>query len=208
MPEHPSYNEFAGRRVDRIAAISDGIFGVGMTLLVLDLRLPEAELIHGERDLCRALVSIVPQLVVYMMSFATLGIFWVGQQTGLNHLERSDRHLTWIYLAFLFPVTLMPFSTKLLAGFVWSRLAVIAYWLNIVLLGGGLYAAWGYAYRHKLMKADTPQGVAAAVCRRIVIGQALYAFGALLCVFDTRLSIVFIVLVQLNYVIAPKFRAT
>jgi len=206
MNEHPSYNAFAGTSVERIAAISDGIFGVGMTLLVLDLRLPAAELIHGERDLWGALVSIFPQLLVYMMSFATLGIFWVGQQTGLNHLERSDRHLTWIYLAFLFPVTLMPFSTKLLAGFVWSRLAVIAYWLNIVLLGGGLYAAWGYAYRHKMLKADTPEGVPAAVCRRIIIAQALYAFGALLCVFDTRLSIAFIVLVQLNYVIAPAYR--
>jgi len=177
-----------------------------MTLLVLDLRLPAAELIHGEHDLWRALTSVFPQLLVYMMSFATLGIFWVGQQTGLSHLERSDRHLTWIFLAFLFPVTLMPFSTKLLAAFVWSRLAVIIYWLNIVLLGAGLYAAWGYANRHRLLKADIPAEVPEAVCKRIIIAQSLYAFGALLCVFDTRLSIGFIVLVQLNYVIAPRFR--
>jgi uncharacterized membrane protein len=206
MNEHPSYNRLAGTSVERIAAISDGIFGVGMTLLVLDLRLPAAELVRGERDLWAALVSVTPQLVVYMMSFATLGIFWVGQQTGLNHLERSDRHLTWLHLGFLFPVTLMPFSTKLLAAFGWSRLAVIAYWLNIVLLGGGLYAAWGYAYRHKLLKPGTPEAVVEAVCRRIIIAQSLYALGALLCVFDTRLSIAFIVLVQLNYVIAPGYR--
>jgi TMEM175 potassium channel family protein len=207
MNLHPSYNEFAGRSVERIAAISDGIFGVGMTLLVLDLRLPAAELVHSERDLWGAIASILPQLVVYMMSFATLGIFWVGQQTGLNHLARSDRHLTWIYLAFLFPVTLMPYSTKLLAGFGWSRLAVLAYWLNIVLLGGGLFAAWTYAHRHNLLKPDTPKEVAGAVCRRILVAQGLYALGALLCVFDTRVSIAFIILVQLNYVIAPRFRA-
>jgi uncharacterized membrane protein len=206
MPPHASYNEFAGRSVERLAALSDGIFGVGMTLLVLDLRLPAAEIVHGDRELWAALVSTSPQLLAYMMSFMTLGIFWVGQQTQLNHLERSDRHLTWINLAFLFPVTLMPFSTKLIAGFGTSRLALLAYWLNIFLLGMGLYASWGYAYRHKLLKPGTPEGVADAVCRRIVIAQSLYALGALLCVFDTRLSFAFIILVQLNYILAPSFR--
>jgi uncharacterized membrane protein len=208
MPPHSIYNQIAGRSVERIEALSDGIFGVGMTLLVLDLRLPVAELVHGEHELSTALIGVLPRLVMYMMSFMTLGIFWVGQQTQLSHLERSDRHLTWINLAFLFPVTLMPYSTKLLAEFGQSRIALIIYWLNIVLLGGGLYVSWGYAHRHKLLKADTPEGVPAAVCRRIIVAQSLYALGALLCVFDTRLSIAFIVLVQLNYVIAPGFRNT
>jgi uncharacterized membrane protein len=208
MPHQSIYNQLAGRSVGRIEALSDGIFGVGMTLLVLDLRIPAAELVHGEKELSSALVSVLPQLVMYMMSFMTLGMFWVGQQTQLSHLERSDRHLTWINIAFLFPVTLMPFSTKLLAEFGQSRVALVVYWLNIFLLGAGLYVSWGYAQRHKLLKADTPADVPAAICRRILYAQSLYAFGALLCVFDTRLSIAFIVLVQLNYVIAPGFRNT
>jgi len=199
------YNRFAGRSADRLAAISDGIFGVAMTLLVLDLRTPAMEVVHSEGALLTALAAILPQAVMYMLSFMTLGIFWVGQQTQLNHLETSDRHLTWINLAFLFAVTLLPFSTKLLAGFYAYRTAVLEYWLNILLLGACLYATWGYAYRRKLLKAETPEGVAAAVCRRIVVAQGLYACGALLCIFDTRLSIGFIVLVQLNYVIAPGF---
>jgi uncharacterized membrane protein len=201
----PGYNRIAGRSVERLAAVSDGIFGVGMTLLVLDLRPPVMEVVHSDRELLAALAAILPQVVMYMMSFMTLGIFWVGQQTQLNHLERSDRHLTWMNLAFLFAVTLMPFSTKLLAGFYALRGALLIYWLNILLLGACLYFSWGYAYRRKLLKADTPDGVAAAVCRRIKVAQGLYAAGALLCIFDTRLSIASIVLVQLYYVIAPTF---
>ena len=143
---------------------------------------------------------------MYLMSFVTLGIFRVGQQTQLNHLERSDRHLTWISLGFLFFVTLMPFSTKLLAEFYTYRAALVGYWLNIVLLGATLYFTWGYANRHGLIKESTPPEVPAAVCRRIIIAQSLYALGALLCVFDTRLSIAFIVIVQLYYAIAPGFR--
>jgi uncharacterized membrane protein len=200
-----SYNVVAGRSPERLAALSDGIFGVGMTLLVLDLRTPVLALVHSEHDLRAALLATLPQLTMYMMSFMTLGIFWVGQQTQLNHVERTDRHLTWINLAFLFAVTLLPFSTKLLAEFFLFRTALLAYWLNLLLLGAGLYASWGYAFRHHLLKPETPRELAAAVCRRIQIAQGLYALGAALCVFDTRLSIAFIVVVQLFYVIGPDF---
>jgi uncharacterized membrane protein len=200
-----SYNFVAGRSTERLAALSDGIFGVGMTLLVLDLRTPLHELVHGEHDLQAALLATLPQLVMYLMSFMTLGIFWVGQQTQLNHVERTDRHLTWINLAFLFAVTLLPFSTKLLAEFYPYRTALLAYWFNILLLGAGLYASWGYANRHHLLKKETPPELPAAVCRRIQIAQSLYAVGAALCVFDTRISIACIVLVQLFYVLGPDF---
>jgi uncharacterized membrane protein len=200
-----SYNHVAGQSVERLAALSDGIFGVGMTLLVLDLRTPALEVVHSELGLWAALAATLPQLVMYMMSFITLGLFWVGQQTQLNHLERSDRHLTWINLGFLFSVTLLPFSTKVLAEFYAYKAALIEYWFNLLLLGGGLYCTWGYAVRNKLLKADTPHEVPAAVCLRIIYAQSLYALGALLCVVDTRLSISFIVLVQLYYALAPGF---
>jgi uncharacterized membrane protein len=201
-----SYNHLAGQSVERLAALSDGIFGVGMTLLVLDLRTPAVELVHGEHGLWAALASSAPQLVMYLMSFITLGIFWVGQQTQLNHLGGSDRHLTWINLGFLFAVTLLPFSTKLLAEFYAYRTALLEYWLNILLLGGGLYASWGYAHRNGLLKEGTPPDVPGAVCGRIVLAQSLYALGALLCIVDTRLSIAALVLVQLYYAVAPGFR--
>src|SRR5271170_337421 len=122
-----SYNQVAGQSVERLAALSDGIFGVAMTLLLLELHVPAKELIHNEGDLRHALAALAPQLLVYLMSFLTLGIFWVGQQTQLNHLAHSERHLTWIHLAFLFAVTLLPFSTNLLADFITYRTALVIY---------------------------------------------------------------------------------
>jgi uncharacterized membrane protein len=133
------YNRIAGQRVDRLAALSDGIFAVAMTLLVLDLRVPAVEVVHSEHDLWCAIVALGPRLLMYMMSFLTLGIFWVGQQTHLNYLARSDRRFSWIHIGFLFAVSLMPFSTTLLAAFPRYRLALLAYWFNIFLLGAILY---------------------------------------------------------------------
>jgi uncharacterized membrane protein len=200
-----SYNRIAGQSVERLAALSDGIFAVGMTLLVLDLRVPVRASIHSEHDLWRALAGLSPQLIMFMMSFLTLGIFWVGQQTQLNYLEHSHRSLAWIHLFFLFAVCIMPFSTELLAGFTAYRIALIAYWLNILILGVTLYFSWNCALELKLVKDDLPPEIPAAIQRRIVIAQSLYALGALLCIFSTYLSIAFIVLVQLNYAIALPF---
>ena len=198
------YNMFAGRSAERLAALSDGVFAVAMTLLVLDLHAPAADAVHSERDLLAALWLLAPRLLVYMLSFMTLGIFWVGQQTQLNFVARSDRHLSWIHLAFLFTVTLTPFSTALMAEFIAYRAALVLYWLNILALGAIVYASWAYLEHAGLLKPGVAPGIGMAVRRRVVIAQALYALGAALCAYSTLASLGFIVLVQLNYAVAPR----
>ncbi|MGC9948077.1 MAG: TMEM175 family protein [Bryobacteraceae bacterium] len=199
-----SYNRIAGQSVERLAALSDGVFAVAMTLLVLDLRAPVAQAIRSERDLWLALGALAPRLGMCAMTFMTLGIFWVGQQTQLNHLTRSDRSLSWMHILFLFAVSMMPFSTMLLAGFIAYRIALLVYWVNLLLLGGTLYFTWVCAQGLGLVRDDISPAVATAIKRRILIGQTLYAGGALLCLVNTYVSIGFIVLVQLNYAVAPR----
>jgi uncharacterized membrane protein len=134
----------------------------------------------------------------------TLGIFWNGQQAQLNLFTRSDRHLSWIHIAFLFAVSIMPFSTRLLAGFIAYRTVLIAYWANILLLGVVLYISWRYAEHAGLLQENVTYEQRCALERRIVVAQGLYALGACLCLINTYVSIVFIVLVQLNFALAPR----
>ena len=112
------YNELAGSNLGRLEAISDGIFAVGMTLLVLGLAVPAINLVKSESDLLTQLGNLAPALVTYFLSFLTLGIFWVGQQAQVGQLARSNRHYTWLQLALLASVTLIPFSTALLGRFI------------------------------------------------------------------------------------------
>jgi uncharacterized membrane protein len=198
-----AYNRIAGQNLERLAALSDGIFAVAMTLLVLDLHAPVADAIHSERGLAHALLALAPRVLIYAMSFLTLGIFWSGQQTQLNHFDRTDRNLSWIHLAFLLAVTTMPFSTVLLGEFITYRLALLVYWFNILLLGLTLLWSWHYASRNNMMKPDVTPDIRFAMLRRVVIAQTLYAVGAALCLINTYVSIGFIVLVQLNYAIDP-----
>ncbi len=111
------YNTLAGGEVGRIAALSDGLFAIAATILVLDFHTPEPADIHSEAELLHALAASAPRLLPWLLSLITLGIFWLGQQTQLNQLERSNRDLTWLHFLFLAVVTVLPFSTRLLADF-------------------------------------------------------------------------------------------
>jgi uncharacterized membrane protein len=198
------YNDLAGTNLDRLAGLSDGIFSVGMTLLVLGLAVPTLSR-ASEVDLWHELLKLGPSVLVYTMSFMTLGIFWVGQGSQLNQLERSNRNYSWVQLVFLFGVTLVPFSTALLARYPTLRVALVEYWLNIVFLGMTLLAALQYGLRARLFKPTETPEVASLIRGRILIAQSLYAIAvATSIVFPTWVSIALIFLVQLNYVIAPR----
>jgi hypothetical protein len=84
-----STNALPGQSVERLAALSDGIFAVAMTLLVLDLRVPASDAVHTEHDLWHILIALSPRLLIFLMSVMTLGIFWVCQQTQLNQFDRA-----------------------------------------------------------------------------------------------------------------------
>jgi uncharacterized membrane protein len=143
---------------------------------------------------------------MYAMSFLTLGVFWIGQQTQLNQLTRATRDLAWLHIWFLAAVAIMPFSTTLLAEFIEYRTALLIYWSNVLFLGIILYCTWGYAKRAHLTSKETTPDIEASIDRRIVTAQSLYALGALLCLLNTYWSIGFIFLVQLYYAVAPSFR--
>lgn len=199
------YNQIAGRSPERVAALSDGVFAIAMTLIVLELRLPEAARIASNGELARVLVSLAPALLTYLLSFLTLGIFWTGQQTQLGQLSHSDRNLTWLHFAFLAVTTLMPFSTRLLTEHSRLQVALAVYWLNIALMGLMLLAAWSYASRAGLVR-DPSAELDRAVRRRIVIAQGLYALSLVLSVLGTVWGIAAFVLVQFNYAVAPRWK--
>jgi uncharacterized membrane protein len=195
------YNTLAGEEVGRIAALSDGIFAIAATILVLDFHTPEPADIHSEAELLRAFMASAPRLLPWLLSSMTLGIFWLGQQTQLSQLARSNRDLAWLHFLFLAVVTVLPFSTRLLADFLAYRTAFLIYWVNVVVLGACLYATWAYAEGAKLIREEAHGDISRAVKRRIVVAQSLYALAGLV---NVTLGIILIMFIQLNYAIGPR----
>jgi TMEM175 potassium channel family protein len=200
------YEQIAARNVERLAALSDGLFAIAMTLLIIDLHTPAAEAIRSDADLFQSLLRLAPQIVMYLIGFMTLGIFWIAQQSQLDAFLRVDRDLTWINLGFLAAVALMPFSTALLAHFITYRVALGVYWINMLLCGIGLYASWSYASRAELLKPDVPAETSAVTKRRILGYQLAYLVCVLLSAINTYWSIAGLFLLQLDSAVAPRTR--
>lgn len=200
------YNRFSGQSLDRLTSLSDGVFAVAMTLLVLDLRVPVglAASKASEHGLWDALLKLGPSFAAYLLSFTMLGTFWLAQHTLLSIFDRCDRTLTWIHLGFLFVVSLLPFSAALLAHYVHLRLAVGAYWLNILLLG--VMLEWGARYGRKAFLSDDAQAAARLTIfrRRILIAQVLYALAAVICFVNTQASVIALAIVQLYFIVSPR----
>jgi len=195
------YNHIAGQKLQRIEALSDGVFSIALTLLVLDIKVPVTGAIKSEPQLIHSFISLTPKFLAYFLSFMTLGIFWVGHSTQLQFINKSDRNLNWINLFFLLFVSMLPFTTAFLSEYIQFKFSVLIYWLNILLMGVMVYINWSYAHKKKylwLPEADI-EHTNKLMRQRVIKAQALYAFGALLCFFNTYLSIAVIIMIQLTY---------
>ena len=98
----------------------------------------------------------------------------------------------------------MPFTTRLLADFFTYRAAFVIYWPNLFPLGVGVYIIWAHAERAKLIRDDAPSELRNAYRRRVIVAQSLYGVGALVGLFSVPLGLALIILIQLNYAVAPR----
>src|SRR5215469_15788500 len=115
---------------NRIEALTDGVFAVAMTLLVLDIRVPELQPL-ATAELPLKLLSLWPKFLSYTISFVILGVYWVGHHVQLSFIRRADRPLLWINILFLLWVALVPFSTALLSEYATTRIAIAIYGANL-----------------------------------------------------------------------------
>ena len=130
----------------RIEALSDGIFAIAMTLLILDVKIPkiaEASLTPGL--LQHVLLGLWPKFLTFAVSFVILGLFWIAHHGYSHFLTKTDRYFLWINLLFLTVVVFVPFSTNFLGDYPRHRASAMLYGCNIMMLGVMLHWQWEYA---------------------------------------------------------------
>jgi uncharacterized membrane protein len=186
----------------RIEALSDGIFAVAMTLLVLDIRVPS---VTDSVQLPRALLALWPRCLTYAITFLMLGIYWVGQHNQFHLIRRTDRTLLWINICFLMTICFVPFSTALLSGYPRERLALSVYGGNLIAVGLILSAHWAYAtHRGRLVDPDLDGHLVRAAHRRILIGPAVFALAIGAGYFSAALSLLLYALAPLVYLLPGR----
>jgi uncharacterized membrane protein len=132
----------------RLDQLSDGIFAIAMTLLVLEIKVPELTMIAGEQTFINLLISMYPLLLCYLLSFSLLFTYWRSHHIIASVLAKSiDVHFTNLSGIFLFLVALTPFSSYLLGRYSYSQTTIIFFAVNIIFIGLTLYRMRRYAIR-------------------------------------------------------------
>jgi uncharacterized membrane protein len=152
----------------RIEGLADGIFSVAMTLLVLDIKMPESISYASDAAVWQRLVTLEHAVASYAISFLMLGMYWVGHHFQFHFIERTDRGLLWINLCFLLCVCLVPFTTDLVGDNVNLRLPALLYGVNLLLIAAAFAGQLEYLRRHPHLAAPEFDASAVQLLRRRV----------------------------------------
>jgi uncharacterized membrane protein len=161
----------------RVEAFSDGVIAIAITLLVLDLAVPE----HGDdpSGLGHALLQQWPAYFAYAVSFLVIGIIWVNHHTVFAKVRQVDRPVLFINLALLMCISVIPFPTRLLAQYLTqgsdSHMAAAVYSATMLVMGICFASLWLAVTRDaRLLHEDVDATTSRAALRRFALGNVFY----------------------------------
>ena len=187
-----------GLGTGRIASLTDGVFAIVLTLLVLDVHAPAAT---TQAQLIARLRDIVPQLTLFIASFAIVAVFWYGHHMEMHWIVRSDRVHLGITLAFLLTISFVPFSASLLGKNHTLPLAATIYGANLFAAGIVRCVHWSYATAgHRLVSQTLDPDVIRHVRRVFIVVAILYVVAAALAWLSPIAALASFVLIPILYV--------
>ena len=172
----------------RLEALTDGIFAVTMTLLVLDLKLPE-HLGRNHDEVLASLLALLPHLDDYVISFVVLCVFWLAHLRLLARLRDVDASFVWLNLGFLLFTTFVPTLTSLIGNNADRPIAAILYGCNLLLILLCETLMWRHASRHHFNDSvlDAP-GVWRLMRRRFLFAAAVIVAGVACALLEIALA--------------------
>jgi uncharacterized membrane protein len=140
--------------LDRLIFFSDAIFAIAMTLLVLEIRVPEVPSDLAAAEAPAAVLALWPKFFSYVLSFLVIGTYWIAHHQTLRYVASYDRTLLWLNLLFLLSISFIPFPTALLGEYGQLRFAVIFYAAFVGLARLLLALEWWYIIEGPIRTGD------------------------------------------------------
>lgn len=194
----------------RIEALSDGIFAIVMTLLVLELHVPTVEVYQAgtvSSELLQALGLLWPKFLSFVVSFILIGIYWTGHHIQFGFVKKANFNFIWLNMLFLLLISVIPFSTALLGEYPFAQISIIIYGLNLISAGLLLYGNWRYARTRDLIDASAISSELRRNARQKILLPPFMYFMAILASFvNTKVSLVLFILGPIVYFIPVTTR--
>jgi uncharacterized membrane protein len=126
----------------RVMALSDGVVAIIITLLVLEIQVPD---LTAGQTLSEALDEVRPSLIGFLISFVVVAISWAGHRDLFMHIRRTDRSLVWLNILYLLPLSLLPFGAALISRYDREPVGLRIYGMVLLLIALTRLTVWLYA---------------------------------------------------------------
>ena len=190
-----------GLQTDRLAALSDGVFAIAITLLVLDIAVPVSE---GGR-LLGSLGHLWPSYLAYVVSFSTIGAAWLGHNAITEYLDRANAVFIRLNLLLLLLVAFLPFPTRLFADYIGKdqpeHVAATIYGVSLLLSSTLLWVLWRYAVHAGLVRPDAADEEVQLLTQRLTPGLAGYLVLIVAGLFVPVIAVAGYLAIALYYII-------
>ena len=182
LPRHEDDEAAADEEgIGRILALSDGVFAIAITLLIIAIAIPATT---SDADLPKALLDLWPRYLAYALSFVVIARFWVTHHLTFRLIARYDAALVWLNLLLLMSVSLLPFPTAVLGEHEGSPAAAVLYAASVGLAGTASAAYWWYASgRGRLLRSDVGRARVRALRARGLSGPVFFGLTLPIAVF-------------------------
>jgi uncharacterized membrane protein len=160
-------------------AFSDGVFAIAITLLILDIHLPEGVDLKSSDELWSRLGELWPQYVAYLLSFWLIGQFWLIHHNMFSHIEYADSGLLVRNTFLLLTISFIPFPTVVISRYGSVPAAAIFYALTLACSRLASTIVWRYAAHHNLLKEDTDPTLIKIYKVRGLVNPILFVLSAL-----------------------------
>ena len=187
---------------ERIVGFSDALFAIVITLLVLELKIPEIPESLAAEELPHALAELWPNVISHIISFTLLGIYWVGHHALFTFIKRYDRNLLWLNILFLLFMASMPFPTGLLIRYNNQQISMVIYCILLILTGVSAIVMWWYASKnYRLIDENIQPEVIALTYRRMAIAPIIYFIALIVSFFSLTIAQLLLVVAIIVYII-------
>lgn len=191
----------SGLQTDRLEALSDGVFAIAITLLVLDIAVP----VSADDHLLGAVGRLWPSYLAYGVSFSTIGASWLGHNAITEYLERADAVFVRLNLLLLLLIAFLPFPTRLFAAYIGKngpeRVAATIYGISLLLSSTLLWVLWRYAVHAGLVRPDAADKEVQLLTQRLTPGLGGYVILIVAGLFVPIIAVAGYLAIALFYVI-------
>jgi uncharacterized membrane protein len=203
MSHHPA--AFLPGASKRMEALSDGIFAIVCTLLVLEIKVPELEKGFTSKELLHHLGELLPSLIAFVFSFLNILVFWVNHDAINKVIVRYDTRTTYLNIVFLLFISLIPFTTSFISRYPDSLIAITCY--GLVLFLCSLIAVLLYhhlAFRSQLFLPNVTMASRKKIYRQVIFGPVLFATAILLGLINVYIPIVIYIITPVCFMFLPQ----